>query len=201
MTGLIGLSLTAHRPALPDRDAMLPCRPRRAQAPARCPTQRRPHEAEDVLDGIHRLGRDRRGARRTVGQDTRRYGRDRRAGGASRRRSARAWPPRRRPARALKPENCAPPMVAQHIGRRRRRSARRRSPPGSRPRAGAFRPSISEGSGSASVLRLADLLGDRVGIVGEVDARIVGGVRFRHLLRAVAQRHDARRRARRSSAR
>src|SRR3712207_8391365 len=39
-------------------------------------------------------------------------------------------------------------------------------------------------------LRLAHLLGDCVGIVREVDARIIGRVRFRHLLRAVAERHD-----------
>ena len=44
-------------------------------------------------------------------------------------------------------------------------------------------------------LGLADLPGDGVGIVGQIDARQVGGIRFRHLLQAVAQRHDARRRA------
>ena len=42
---------------------------------------------------------------------------------------------------------------------------------------------------------LADLLRDGVGVVGEVDARLIGGVRLRHFLGAVAQRHDARRRA------
>jgi hypothetical protein len=42
-------------------------------------------------------------------------------------------------------------------------------------------------------LRLPDLVGDRVGVVGQVDARIVGGIRFRHLLGAVAQAHHARR--------
>ena len=41
----------------------------------------------------------------------------------------------------------------------------------------------------------ADLLGDGLGVVGEVDARIVRRVRLRHLLGAVAERHDARRRA------
>ena len=40
-------------------------------------------------------------------------------------------------------------------------------------------------------LGLADFLRDGVGIVGEIDARIVGGVRLRHFLGAVAQRHDA----------
>ena len=38
---------------------------------------------------------------------------------------------------------------------------------------------------------LADFLRDGVGIVGEIDARIVGSVRLRHFLGAVAQRHDA----------
>ena len=38
-------------------------------------------------------------------------------------------------------------------------------------------------------LRLADLLRDGVGIVGQVDARIVRCIRLRHLLGAVAQRH------------
>ena len=42
---------------------------------------------------------------------------------------------------------------------------------------------------------LADLERDVVGPVGHVDARIVRGVRLGHLLRAVAQAHDARRRA------
>ena len=41
-------------------------------------------------------------------------------------------------------------------------------------------------------LRLSDLLGDGVGVVGEIDARHVGLVRLRHLLRAVAQAHHAR---------
>ena len=41
-------------------------------------------------------------------------------------------------------------------------------------------------------LGLADLLGDRVGAVGQVDAALVGGVGFRHLLGAVAQAHDPR---------
>ena len=44
-------------------------------------------------------------------------------------------------------------------------------------------------------LRLPELLGDGVGIVGEVDARIVRRVGLRHLLGAVAERHDAGRRA------
>ena len=51
------------------------------------------------------------------------------------------------------------------------------------------------GSGFGIGLRLADLLGDGVGIVGQVDARIVGLVRLRHLLGAVAQAHHARRRS------
>ena len=42
-------------------------------------------------------------------------------------------------------------------------------------------------------LGIADLERDRVGVVGEVDARLVGESDFRHLLGAVAQRHDARR--------
>ncbi len=39
----------------------------------------------------------------------------------------------------------------------------------------------------------ADFLCDRVGVVGQIDARVVGGVRLRHFFGAVAQRHDARR--------
>ena len=44
-------------------------------------------------------------------------------------------------------------------------------------------------------LGAADLLGDRVGIVGKVDARVVRRIGLAHLLGAVAQAHDARRRA------
>ena len=43
-------------------------------------------------------------------------------------------------------------------------------------------------------LGLADLLGDGVGIVGEIDARVVRRIGLRHLLGAVAQRHHPRRR-------
>ena len=39
-------------------------------------------------------------------------------------------------------------------------------------------------------LGAADLQRDRVGVVGHVDARIIRGVGFRHLLGAVAQAHD-----------
>src|SRR5260221_415346 len=42
-------------------------------------------------------------------------------------------------------------------------------------------------------LRPADLVRNGVGIVGQIDARLVGRIGFRHLLRAVAQRHHARR--------
>src|SRR5262249_49205751 len=42
-------------------------------------------------------------------------------------------------------------------------------------------------------LRPADLVRDGVGIVGQIDARLVRGIGFRHLLQAVAQRHHARR--------
>ena len=40
-------------------------------------------------------------------------------------------------------------------------------------------------------LRLADFQGDRLGVVGHVDARIVRAVGLRHFLGAVAQTHDA----------
>ena len=43
-------------------------------------------------------------------------------------------------------------------------------------------------------LRLFDLLGDGIGIVGQIDPRHVGFVRLRHLARAVAQAHHAGRR-------
>jgi hypothetical protein len=43
-------------------------------------------------------------------------------------------------------------------------------------------------------LGLADLGRDHVGIVGQVDPALVAGIGFRHLLGAVAQRHDPRRR-------
>ena len=41
-------------------------------------------------------------------------------------------------------------------------------------------------------LRLANFLRDRVGIVGEIDPRIIRRVRFRHFLGPVAQTHDSR---------
>ena len=43
-------------------------------------------------------------------------------------------------------------------------------------------------------LRLFDLLGDGIGIVGQIDPRHVGLVRLRHFARAVAQAHDPGRR-------
>ncbi len=43
-------------------------------------------------------------------------------------------------------------------------------------------------------LGLADLLRDGVGVVGQVDARIIGRLRLRHFLGAVAQAHHPRRR-------
>lgn len=43
-------------------------------------------------------------------------------------------------------------------------------------------------------LGLADLARDGIGIVGEIDARQVGWIRLRHLLGAVLQAHDPRRR-------
>ena len=50
------------------------------------------------------------------------------------------------------------------------------------------------GEGCGIGLRLPDLLRDGVHVVREIDARIIGRIRFRHFLRAVAQAHDARRR-------
>ena len=52
------------------------------------------------------------------------------------------------------------------------------------------------GSGSGSVLAFWILLRDGVGVVGQIDARQVGRIGLRHLLGAVAQAHDAGRRAR-----
>ena len=40
----------------------------------------------------------------------------------------------------------------------------------------------------------ADLVRDRIGIVCQVDARLVRGIRFRHFLQTVTQRHHPRRR-------
>ena len=75
------------------------------------------------------------------------------------------------------------------------RRAPRRCRRGSRPRARLLQ-ALDLGRQRLGIgLGLADLLGDGVGVVGQVDARIVGRVRLRHLLRAVAQAHDARRRA------
>ena len=73
--------------------------------------------------------------------------------------------------------------------------APRRCRRGCRPPGAASSPFSSLGSGSRIGLRPADLERDRVGVVGEVDARLIGGIRLRHLLGAVAQRHHARRRA------
>ena len=53
-------------------------------------------------------------------------------------------------------------------------------------------PAMWSGSGSASVLARRIFMRDGVGIVGQVDARLVGRIRLRHLLRAVAQRHHPR---------
>ena len=38
---------------------------------------------------------------------------------------------------------------------------------------------------------LADFLRNGIGIVAEIDPRIIGGIGFRHFLGAVAQAHDA----------
>ena len=94
----------------------------------------------------------------------------------------------------LKVENCAPPnsfrTSAFGLARQRRVDA---------DEVLRFRPALQSlllrGQRLGIGLRLLDLLGDRVGVVGEVDARQIGGVRLRHLLGAVAQAHHARRRS------
>ena len=94
----------------------------------------------------------------------------------------------------LKVENCAPPNSLQHLGLgcvgQRRVDADQVVGLGTR-----LEPRLLARQRLRIGLRLADLLRDRVGVVGQVDARIVGRIRLRHLLGAVAQGHDARRRA------
>ena len=77
----------------------------------------------------------------------------------------------------------------------RGRPARRRCPAGCRRRAASRRRPARLRHRQRIGLGAADLLGDRVGVVGQVDARVVRRVGLAHLLGAVAQAHDARRRA------
>src|SRR6266702_512003 len=74
---------------------------------------------------------------------------------------------------ALKAENCAPQNSV-------RTSA-------------LLVPFLIVGQGMGIRLRPPDLVCDRLGIVGQIDARLVRGIGLRHLLGAVTQRHHARR--------
>jgi hypothetical protein len=150
------------------------------------------NNAHDILDGVHCFGGDRARASRAVGQDPidvrgvlhqplhltadRAELRDREID-----------------QRVLEGRELRAAKFAQHVGFRRvvERGIDADQVVGLRPRLQSFflaRQRVGVGLG------LADLLRDGVGVVGQVDARIIRRLGLRHLLRAVAQRHHARRR-------
>ena len=154
-----------------------------------------PHEADDVLDRRHGFGGQRPRADRNRRPAPHRC----RPGSAfSRRISAvigASFATSRSASAGLKAENCAPPNSLSTCGLGRVRRAPRRCRRDCRPRAAPPAPSRRAAADRDRSWRVADLLRDRVGVVGQVDARLVGRVRLRHLLGAVAQRHHPRRRA------
>ena len=107
------------------------------------------------------------------------------------RRSARAWRQARSTSAALKVEKLAPPKVCSTCAFVSPFSAAKMptrlsslGPP--------RRPAILARQRLGIGLRLADFLRDRIGVVVKIDARIIGGVRLRHFLGAVAQAHHPR---------
>ena len=142
-----------------------------------------------------RLG-DGAGALGAVGEDAVDLGRDRPSGASSRRRSAPSLATAQLGQRLLEGRELRAAELAQAPRPWSCRRARRRCRRGCRPRGAPSSPASLGGQRLGIGLRLLDLLGDGVGIVGQVDARQVGRVRLRHLLGAVAQAHDARRRSR-----